>query len=211
MEHNEKPTTNPHVQLREEFDDWAILFDPETGKGFGLNPTGVYLWKLRDGEHSRDEMLMALRRDSEGVPDDASGHIVSFVDALVAESLVGFPTLTLVTRTAHASPTEGVGRDTKFMYEAPRLIDFSRGQSALGACVTHGSIGGDCATGAGATQCCLNVGGCPTTTTPTVPCCTDGACPSFNIGCCGHGGNTAGACSTGNNPATGQCTSGGHP
>ena len=49
MEPHDKPIANPLVVLREEFDDWAILFDPDTGNAFGLNPTGVYLWKLLDG------------------------------------------------------------------------------------------------------------------------------------------------------------------
>jgi hypothetical protein len=47
------PVANPLIVLREEFDDWAILFDPDTGNAFGLNPTGVFIWKLLDGKPSR--------------------------------------------------------------------------------------------------------------------------------------------------------------
>ena len=54
MTKDDKPIVNPYVQLREEFDDWAILFNPDTGRGFGLNPTGVYVWKLLDGAHTVD-------------------------------------------------------------------------------------------------------------------------------------------------------------
>jgi hypothetical protein len=32
-------------------------FDPDTGRGFGLNPTGVYLWKILDGEHTIDGLV----------------------------------------------------------------------------------------------------------------------------------------------------------
>ncbi len=53
MTDDHKPIVNPYVQLREEFDDWAILFNPDTGRGFGLNPTGVRVWKLLDGEQHR--------------------------------------------------------------------------------------------------------------------------------------------------------------
>jgi SynChlorMet cassette protein ScmD len=66
---SERPIANPYIMLREEFDDWAILFNPDTGRGFGLNPTGVYIWKLLDGEHSVDDMREALRRDA----DDRTG------------------------------------------------------------------------------------------------------------------------------------------
>ena len=74
MEPHDKPIANPLVVLREEFDDWAILFDPDTGNAFGLNPTGVYLWKLLDGEHSIDEMLQSLRQEAEEVPEEAGDH-----------------------------------------------------------------------------------------------------------------------------------------
>ena len=42
---NAKPIANPLAVLREEFDNWAILFDPATGNAFGLNPVGVLLRK----------------------------------------------------------------------------------------------------------------------------------------------------------------------
>ena len=71
MKYDEKPIANPFVVLREEFDDWAILYNPDTGHGFGLSPTGVYLWTLLDGEHSIDEVLNALRRDALEVPEEA--------------------------------------------------------------------------------------------------------------------------------------------
>jgi len=45
-----KPISNPMVVFREEFDDWAILFDPETGKAFGVNPIGTEIWNKLDGK-----------------------------------------------------------------------------------------------------------------------------------------------------------------
>jgi SynChlorMet cassette protein ScmD len=69
MEKNkEKPIANPSVVLREEFDDWAVLFDPETGAAFGLNPKGVCIWKLLDGERTLDEILEAIRAHAGGIP-----------------------------------------------------------------------------------------------------------------------------------------------
>jgi SynChlorMet cassette protein ScmD len=82
VDNNEKPIANPFVLLREEFDDWAVLFDPDAGQGFGLNPTGVYVWKLLDGKHSVDDMLEALHRDADGVPQEAGEHIVTFLEEL---------------------------------------------------------------------------------------------------------------------------------
>ena len=72
MEDSKKPVANPSVLLREEFDDWAVLFDPDMSDAFGLSPTGVYLWKLLDGEGSIDDMVTALRLDATDVPEEAA-------------------------------------------------------------------------------------------------------------------------------------------
>jgi len=45
------------VVLREEFDDWAVLFNPETADAVGINPVGVAIWKLLDGRHSLEEIV----------------------------------------------------------------------------------------------------------------------------------------------------------
>jgi len=37
-----KPVANYGLVLREKFDDWAILFDLNSGNGFGLNPVSVF-------------------------------------------------------------------------------------------------------------------------------------------------------------------------
>jgi SynChlorMet cassette protein ScmD len=69
------PIANPLIVLREEFDDWAILFDPDTGNAFGLNPTGVFIWKHLDGKH--------------GV-EDAGEHARQFIASLETQGLVGY-------------------------------------------------------------------------------------------------------------------------
>ena len=90
MLQNDKPVANPLVVLREELDDWAILFDPDTGNAFGLNPTGVYLWKLLDGTHTLDDMLVRLRESADEVPDEASDHVSEFVEELTKRGLAGY-------------------------------------------------------------------------------------------------------------------------
>jgi SynChlorMet cassette protein ScmD len=90
MKCDDRPRANPLVVLREEFDDWAILFDPDSGNAFGLSPTGVYLWKHLDGQHSIDDMLEALRRDAEDVPADAGDHVREFLADLTKRGLAGY-------------------------------------------------------------------------------------------------------------------------
>ena len=84
------PIANPLIVLREEFDDWAILFDPDTGNAFGLNPTGVFIWKLLDGKHDTDEIVNKLREEADEVPADAAEQARQFIAALEQQGLVGY-------------------------------------------------------------------------------------------------------------------------
>ena len=56
---------NPVAVLREEFEDAAVLFDPDTGEGYGLNPVGVFIWKLLDGK-SYSTYLLMTRNGADG-------------------------------------------------------------------------------------------------------------------------------------------------
>jgi SynChlorMet cassette protein ScmD len=82
-------TANPLVILREEFDDWAILFDPDTGSAFGVNPIGVLIWKLLDGRHSLEEITREIQTAAEEVPPDVVDHVRDFVCSAVAFGLAG--------------------------------------------------------------------------------------------------------------------------
>ncbi|MCG6538190.1 MAG: SynChlorMet cassette protein ScmD [Syntrophales bacterium LBB04] len=79
-ENTETPVVaNPLIVLREEFDNWAILFDPDTGNTFGLNPIGVLIWKHLDGRHTLDEITGKIREAAEDVPPDVTGHVRDFI------------------------------------------------------------------------------------------------------------------------------------
>lgn len=83
-------TANPLIVLREEFDDWAILFDPETGNTFGLNPIGVLIWKQLDGHHSLDDIVTTIRGSATEVPSDVIMHVKTFVKSAVEFGLVQY-------------------------------------------------------------------------------------------------------------------------
>jgi SynChlorMet cassette protein ScmD len=85
-----KPIANPLVVLREEFDDWAILFDPDTGNAFGLNPVGVFVWKLLDGEHAVVDIVREIHGGMEDVSPEAHSHIDLFVQDLIKQGLAGY-------------------------------------------------------------------------------------------------------------------------
>jgi SynChlorMet cassette protein ScmD len=87
MEH--KPIVNPLIVLREEFDDWAILFDPDTGDGFGLNPVSVFVWRQLDGRHTVGDIIARLRDACDVLPEEVEEHVQAFIATLVEKGLVG--------------------------------------------------------------------------------------------------------------------------
>ena len=86
----ENPIANQMIVLREEFDDWAVLFDPDSGDAFGLNPIGVHIWKRLDGNHSVKDILKDLQGGYEDVPYEAEGDLQEFIEDLVQRGLVGY-------------------------------------------------------------------------------------------------------------------------
>ena len=89
MTRQAKPIANPKMMLREEFDDWAILFDPDTADPFGLNPICVFIWKRLDGRHTIDDILTELRKAFRNVPVEADKHVEAFVADLLSKGLAG--------------------------------------------------------------------------------------------------------------------------
>jgi SynChlorMet cassette protein ScmD len=86
----DKPLANPLVVLREEFDDWAILFNADTGLSFGINPVSAFIWKLLDGKHTVADIMDELRDNCERVPEEAEAHLREFIDELMRNGLAGY-------------------------------------------------------------------------------------------------------------------------
>ena len=87
----ERPVANPTVVFREEYDDWAVLFDPDSGEAYGLDPVSAFRWQLFDGKHTPPEILEKLRAECEdGIPDEAPGHLREFIEDLTSKGLVGY-------------------------------------------------------------------------------------------------------------------------
>lgn len=80
---------NPLIVLREEFDDWALLFDPDTSHSYGLNPVSVFIYKRLDGKHSVEEIMTELRSACQNPPEEAEADVQLFLDDLVANGLAG--------------------------------------------------------------------------------------------------------------------------
>ena len=89
MNQTDRPIANAVVVLREEFDDWAVLFNPDTADAVGTNPVGVAVWKLMDGKRSIEDIISKIKTSFEDTPDTARDEIAAFVNTLAAHGLVG--------------------------------------------------------------------------------------------------------------------------
>ena len=89
MTREDTPVTNPVVVLREEFDDWAVLFNPDTAYALGVNPVGVAVWKLLDGKRSLGEVVALLKDSFEGVPSTVEAEVLAFADELARHGFIG--------------------------------------------------------------------------------------------------------------------------
>jgi len=83
-----KPKANPLIVLRIEFDDWAILFDADTGDGYTINPVGVFVWKNLDGKQTLPEIVEKLKKECEDVPEGVEIDCNEFIEKLLERKLV---------------------------------------------------------------------------------------------------------------------------
>ena len=86
----DRPIANPTVVLREEFDDWAILFNPDTADAVGTNPVGVAVWKLMDGRRSLKEIVAKIQGQFADVPDAATKDVTAFIKDLAKRGFIGY-------------------------------------------------------------------------------------------------------------------------
>ncbi len=86
---NDNLISNPSIVLREEFDDWALLYNPNDGEVYGINPTGVFVWKRLDGKHTVENLLDELSAGCGEIPAGAASEVKTFIEDLVKKGLAG--------------------------------------------------------------------------------------------------------------------------
>ena len=86
----QNPIAKAIVVLREEFDDWAVLFNPDTAEAVGINPVGVEVWKLMDGAKNLDAIVAEVKESFDGVPESVFEEINAFVIDLEERGFIGY-------------------------------------------------------------------------------------------------------------------------
>lgn len=84
------PVPNPVAVLREEFDDWAVLFNPDNAKALGINPTGVAVWKALNGSKEIPEIVSEIKDKFSNVPETVEEDISEFIEVLTRDGFVGY-------------------------------------------------------------------------------------------------------------------------
>jgi SynChlorMet cassette protein ScmD len=90
MKKTQPPVRNPVAVLREEFDDWAVLFNPDTAQAVGINPVGVAVWKWIDGKRTIEDVVRLIEQQYEEVPESVQEEVFSFVEDLTEGGFVGY-------------------------------------------------------------------------------------------------------------------------
>lgn len=82
--------TNPMAVFRAEFDNSGILFNPENGDIFALNPTGKIIWQaIENGATDEAAVLAKLAEACEGeLPEQAAADVRDFLEKLKAKGFL---------------------------------------------------------------------------------------------------------------------------
>jgi SynChlorMet cassette protein ScmD len=78
----EYPVAQSVIVLREEFDEWATLYNPDNADALGINPVGVVIWKLLDGQHTLADIAAEVKARFEEVPETAAADLAVFIHNL---------------------------------------------------------------------------------------------------------------------------------
>lgn len=79
---------NPLIVFRREFDGSGILFNPDNGETFGLNPTSTFIWECLEKEMSNPDIVTALRTVAANVPERVDSELEEFLVSLRDKSFV---------------------------------------------------------------------------------------------------------------------------
>jgi hypothetical protein len=85
-----KYMTNPDVVLREEDEDGALIFNPDTNQIKVINPTGLFIWQQCDGSKDLSGIVSAMKESYDEVPEDeVSEQVEKFIDDMVKTGFIG--------------------------------------------------------------------------------------------------------------------------
>lgn len=86
-----KILANPDIVIREEYDDWGLLYNPTTAKVYSINPSGIAIYKLLQSSITIEDIVNALRERYVNMPDDITETVNAFIEFLIDKNLASYP------------------------------------------------------------------------------------------------------------------------
>jgi len=83
-----KPKLRQPIIIREEFDNYAFLHDPDACRSYVLNPVGVFICRMLDGTHDVAGIAAAVKKEFAGASRTAGKEIAAFVAGLKKAGLL---------------------------------------------------------------------------------------------------------------------------
>lgn len=84
-----KVSQNPQVAARElSPDDGGVLLHLETAEYHGVNPIGLLIWNVLDGERTVREIIETIRARVEDAPPQLEGDVIQFLNDVHKRGLV---------------------------------------------------------------------------------------------------------------------------
>jgi hypothetical protein len=81
---------NPDVVIREEDEDGALIFNPDTDQIRVLNLAAFFIWNLCDGSNDLAGIVSAVRKSFDTVPDDqVDQDIKEYIEGMIASGFIG--------------------------------------------------------------------------------------------------------------------------
>jgi len=78
---------NESYVFREEFDDWALLFNPDSSETFGMNQISSFIYKHLDGANTIESIVNKLAVECSEVPPDVETVVTEFIQNLIDKGL----------------------------------------------------------------------------------------------------------------------------
>lgn len=76
------PQVQPDVVLTEEFPDCVLLFLPLTGEVVGIEPVGLLIWKLIDGQRTVAQIAAEVTAQCQDAPPSVLEDTLAFLENL---------------------------------------------------------------------------------------------------------------------------------
>jgi hypothetical protein len=74
--------------LKEEADNWGILYKPEKDLSFTINPVGAFIWKRLNTGCSVRDLIDKVKETFINVPEAVENDVVELIERLLEKELV---------------------------------------------------------------------------------------------------------------------------